>query len=74
MLNETSFHKRENGDDTLRSPATSQFDVVVYVRDLSIELQAMAKKSGLVTLAYLLSMVALQASELAEQHGESVDP
>lgn len=48
------------------SEAASQLQVVSYIRDMTSELQSMSAKSGLATIAYLLSMTVLAAEEISE--------
>jgi hypothetical protein len=67
MLNSETSAQRKNADKSGIALATSQIEVVTYIRDMASELQAMAKKSGLTTLAYLLSIVLLGAEEITEQ-------
>jgi hypothetical protein len=67
MLNSETGVQRKNADKSANALATSQIEVVTYIRDMASELQAMANKSGLATLAYLLSIALLGAEEIAEQ-------
>jgi hypothetical protein len=67
MLNSETSVQRKNADESATALATSQIEVVTYIRDMASELQAMARKSGLTTLAYLLSIVLLGAEEITEQ-------
>jgi hypothetical protein len=67
MLNSETSVQRKNADESATALATSQIEVVTYIRDMASELQAMARKSGLTTLAHLLSIVLLGAEEITEQ-------
>jgi hypothetical protein len=67
MLNSETSVQRKNADESATASAAAQIEVVTYIRDMASELQAMARKSSLTTLAYLLSIVLLGAEEIAEQ-------
>ena len=56
-------------DHTAEGNAGSQAEVANYVATVSADLAAMARRSGLDTLGYLLEMVRLEA-EGVYRHGE----
>lgn len=74
MLRETSQFKFENAAEVSTAFATSQIETAVYIEALTSELQQMAKRSGMVLLTYLLSMVVLSARERIEQGKDSRPP
>jgi uncharacterized protein YkvS len=66
LTSETNIQHKKGSE---KEPSvSSQIEVVDYIHGLALGLQKMAQNSGLVTLAYMLSMVSLAAEEMAEEH------
>lgn len=50
-----------------QSYSASQLEVASYIGDMTSQLQAMAHKSGLTVLAYVLSMALMRAREIQSE-------
>ncbi len=67
MLNTETSVRVERVSSREKTSCASQAEVTQYIRDMVKDLQGMATRSGLGTLAYLLSLAQLGADEIAEE-------
>jgi hypothetical protein len=56
--------------EPMESNETGSSAVAIYVATMAADLAAMAKRTGLDTLSYLLEMVRLEAESVARHNGQ----
>jgi hypothetical protein len=56
--------------EPMESSETGTSAVAIYVATMSADLAAMARRTGLETLSYLLEMVRLEAENVARHNGQ----